>query len=314
MRRALVIGIDDYPGAPLSGCKADAEAVAALLRRNADDSPNFDVRCITDPQDVGRTDLRDLMADTFRDPADAALLFFAGHGAVTGLGGYLVTPDVTTYGDGVPLTDVLTTLRASQAGDKIVLLDCCFSGAFGQVPAAGPADVGLPDNTAVLTASLATQPAEERANRGVFSSLVCAALDGGAADVLGKVTVASVYAYADEILGPWDQRPTFKANLTTLLPLRTASESVPRPVLRRLPGWFPTDDHEMPLDPSYEPDAEPDHPEHEAVFAQLQKCRAAKLVEPVGEEHMYYAAIRSTSCCLTELGRLYWRLANDGRI
>ncbi|HWD75955.1 MAG TPA: caspase family protein [Solirubrobacteraceae bacterium] len=314
MRRALVIGIDEYPGAPLSGCKADAEAVASLLRRNADDSPNFDVRCITDPAELGRAALRDLVSDTFRDPADAALLFFAGHGAVTGLGGYLVTPDVSTYGDGVALADVLATVRTSRADDKVVLLDCCFSGAFGLVPAAGQAEVGLPENTAVLTASLATQPAEERANRGVFSSLVCAALDGGAADVLGKVTVASVYAYADEILGPWDQRPTFKANLTTLLPLRVATESVPRPVLRRLPEWFPTDDHEMPLDPSYEPDAEPRHPEHEEIFGQLQKCRAAKLVEPVGEEHMYYAAIRSTACRLTELGRLYRRLAGDGRI
>jgi caspase domain-containing protein len=314
MRRALAIGIDDYPGAPLYGCAADAEAVASLLRRNADDSPNFDVRCVTDPSWLGRTDLRDLVADAFRDPAEAALFFFAGHGAVTELGGYLVTPDATTYGDGVSLVELLAIIRNSPVGHKAVLLDCCFSGAFGQVPAVGTADAGLPDNTAVLTASLATQPAEERAERGVFSSLVCAALEGGAADVLGKVTVASTYAYADQILGPWDQRPTFRANLTTLLPLRVAQESVPRPVLRRLPEWFPDEDHEMPLDPSYEPDAEPRHSMHEQIFGELQKCRASKLVEPVGEEHMYYAAMNSKSCRLTELGRLYWRLANDNRI
>lgn len=314
MRRALVIGIDDYPTAPLSGCKADAEAIAALLRRNADDSPNFDVRCITNPAELERTALRDLIGETFRDPADAALLFFAGHGAITEFGGSFVTPDVNTYGDGVSLTDVLAVLQNSPVGQKIVLLDCCFSGAFGRVPAAGPGEVGLPSDTAVLTASLATQPAEERADRGVFSSLVCAALEGGAADVLGKVTVASTYAYADEILGPWDQRPTFKAHLTTLLPLRIARESVPREILRRLPEWFATDDHEYALDPSYEPDADPDDPEHEQIFGQLQKCRAAKLVEPIGEEHMYYAAINSTGCRLTKLGRLYWRLARDHRI
>lgn len=29
---------------------------------------------------------------------------------------------------------------------------------------------------------------------------------------------------------------------------------------------------------------------------------------------MYYAAINSTGCRLTELGRLYWRLARDHRI
>ena len=314
MRRALVIGIDEYPTAPLSGCRADAQAVAALLRRNADDSPNFDVRCISDPAVLARTALRELVADTFRDPAEAALLFFAGHGAITEFGGALVTPDATSYGDGVSLADVLTALQGSPVGQKIVLLDCCFSGAFGNVPATGQAEVGLPPNTAVLTASLASQPAEERADRGVFSSLVCAALEGGAADVLGKVTVASTYAYADEILGPWDQRPTFKANLTTLLPLRTARESVARDILRRLPDWFPAGEHEYPLDPSYEPDAEPNHPENEQIFGQLQKCRAAKLIEPVGEEHMYYAAMNSKGCRLTQLGRLYWRLARDDRI
>jgi hypothetical protein len=53
------------------------------------------------------------------------------------------------------------------------------------------------------------------------------------------------------------------------------------------------------LDRSFESTAEPSHPEHEAIFAILQKCRAAKLVEPVGEQHMYYAAMNSKSCRLT---------------
>jgi hypothetical protein len=314
MRRALVIGIDDYPDAPLTGCAADANAVTALLQRHADGSPNFQVRCLTDADVLGRTELRDLIAETFRDPADAALFFFAGHGAVTELGGYLVTPDVTTYGDGVTLADVLSILRQSPVGQKVVILDCCFSGAFGHVPAVGSADAGLPLNTAVLTASLATQTADERADRGVFSSLVCAALEGGAADVLGKVTIPSCYAYADEILGPWDQRPTLKANFTTLSPLRVALPSVAPSTLRQLPQWFAAPDAEMPLDPSYERDAEPNDPEREQIFAQLQRCRAAKLVEPVGAEHMYHAAINSTGCRLTPLGRLYWRLAEDDRI
>jgi hypothetical protein len=68
------------------------------------------------------------------------------------------------------------------------------------------------------------------------------------------------------------------------------------------------------LDPSFEPDVEPHDPEHEAIFAQLQKCRAAKLVEPVGEEHLYFAAIRSKACRLTPLGHYYWRLAREARV
>lgn len=68
------------------------------------------------------------------------------------------------------------------------------------------------------------------------------------------------------------------------------------------------------LDPSYEPSELPSHPEHETIFAQLQKCRAVKIVEPVEEDHLYHAAIRSKSCRLTALGRHYWRQAREGHI
>jgi hypothetical protein len=44
-----------------------------------------------------------------------------------------------------------------------------------------------------------------------------------------------------------------------------------------------------------------------------QRYRAATLVDPVGEEHMYYAAMNSTSCQLTPLGRHYWHMAEERR-
>jgi len=84
--------------------------------------------------------------------------------------------------------------------------------------------------------------------------------------------------------------------------------------LRRLPEIFPTPDYDFTLDPSYEPKAEPKDPEHEAVFAILQRCRAAKVVEPVGAEHMYFAAMQNESCRLTPLGKHYLRMANQVRL
>jgi hypothetical protein len=90
---------------------------------------------------------------------------------------------------------------------------------------------------------------------------------------------------------------------------------VPPEDLRRLTDWFPSPDHELGLDPSYEPTEDPQNEEHEQIFGRLQKLRAAKLVEPSGsEEHMYYAALNSGSCRLTQLGQLYWRLVSGGRI
>ena len=38
------------------------------------------------------------------------------------------------------------------------------------------------------------------------------------------------------------------------------------------------------------------------------------LVVPVGETHMYYAAMNSKSCKLTALGVHYWNLVKNNRI
>lgn len=150
----------------------------------------------------------------------------------------------------------------------------------------------------------------------MFSSHLEGVLDGGAADVLGHVTVAGLYAYLSECFGAWEQRPTVKTNVDRLHDLRRCKPSVSLQTLRRLTTWFPTADHEFPLDPSYEPDKSrsqlPPHPEHEAIFEQLQVCRANKLVEPVGDQHMYYAAMNGLRCRLTPLGRHYWQMSSRG--
>ena len=47
MKKALVVGIDDYPSSPLSGCVNDAVAIANTLEKNGDGSPNFSIRILT---------------------------------------------------------------------------------------------------------------------------------------------------------------------------------------------------------------------------------------------------------------------------
>ena len=43
-RRALVIGIDDYPFSPLAGCVSDAVKIGRLLEKHSNDRPNFQVK------------------------------------------------------------------------------------------------------------------------------------------------------------------------------------------------------------------------------------------------------------------------------
>jgi uncharacterized caspase-like protein len=316
MRRALVVGIDHYPQAALAGCVNDARTMAALLARNADGSPNFSVRELTsDSTRITRAVLKRAVSELFEhDEADVALLYFSGHGTENNLDGYLVTVDAAAYDEGLSLTDVLTLANNSKAREVVLILDSCMSGHLGQPPVTGATQLHLREGVSILTASRAGQVSVESRGRGLFTELVAGALEGGAADVLGLVTAASIYAYVEQALGPWEQRPLFKAHLSKLVTLRVAQPAVSPDFLRALGTLFPSVDHQYLLDRSYEPTEKPDHPEHEGIFLNLQKCRAAKLVEPVGEEHMYYAALNNKACQLTPLGRLYWRLVRDGRL
>lgn len=320
IKAAVLVGIDHYVGAPLAGCVNDAQRMATLLEKNEDGSPNFGCRLMLSAMPanvplVTKAELKKQVKNLFERKVDVALFFFAGHGTADNLGGYLVTQDAKQYDEGLSMNDVLTMANASPAAERIIILDCCQSGVFGQVPAVNNA-VELREGVSILTACRDSEVALEPGAGGLFTSLIAAALEGGAAEICGKVTVAGVYAYADEVLGVFDQRPLFKAHVSKLVALRTCQPVILPEVLRQLPSatFFPKEDHELPLDPSFEPTAQPRHEEHERTFGHLQKMRAARLVEPVGAEHMYYAAMDSKSCRLTLLGRFYWRRAAGGKI
>lgn len=312
LRRGLLVGIDSYDNfSPLGGCVNDVGRLEQALSHHDDGSPNF--ACET--RDTASRDslLRDLES-CVGPGADVALFYFAGHGYAKANDVYLCTRDGTSVTPGVQMSEVLTTIGQSSVAEVIIILDCCFSGAAGGVPQLNSSAALLRSGLSILAASRGDQTAAETSDGGVFTTYLVAGLFGGAADVIGKVTVAGLYSYLSELFGPWDQRPTFKANIDRLHDLRLCNPAVPTDQLRRLTDVFTNFDDELPLDPSFEPDAEPHDPEHEAIFGLLQRCRAAKLVEPVGQDHMYYAAMESLSCRLTPLGQHYWRLATMDRI
>ncbi|MBN1349528.1 caspase family protein [candidate division KSB1 bacterium] len=319
MRRALIIGIDAYPNARLHGCVNDAQAMGEVLARNANGSKNFDCKLLTAGKiEIDEAALRYHIKELFSFPADVALFYFAGHGQFTTFGGYLVTQDIKRYDEGVPMDDLLKlanrATRKRIIQEVVIILDCCHSGLAGNAEEDDFSWAVLNEGVSILTASRGSQTADEIGGGGVFTGMVCAALDGGAADVTGKVTVASVYTYVDELLGAWEQRPMFKSHVSRLIPLRYCEPEVDLPILRKLSDYFEAADYEYPLDPSYEPDARPKHPEHEEIFAHLQKFRAAHLVVPVGEDHMYFAAMNKKSCKLTPRGQYYWDMIRKGQL
>ena len=84
--------------------------------------------------------------------------------------------------------------------------------------------------------------------------------------------------------------------------------------MKQIIELFPIIGEEFALDPEYEPESKKHVQKKMEKFAILQKYNRVNLVVPVGEKHMYCAAMNSKSCKLTDLGKHYWRLVKKGRI
>jgi uncharacterized caspase-like protein len=323
MRKALVIGINNYPNTELFGCINDASAFGNTLKTNGDGSPNFDVRLLTDVTTKG--DLKGHIKELFAGKCETALFYFSGHGLFDESGGgIIVTPDFKDNDEGVSMDDILHIANESKAQNRVIILDCCHSGSFGSPQLTGGRSAQIGEGVSILTASKSDEASVEVNGHGIFTNLLLDAMQGGAADLRGHITPGSIYSYIDQALGPWDQRPVFKTNITRFTSLRTVTAQVSPDIFRNLNKYFTAPEDHFQLDPSFEFTNDPKI-EHEfvepyadaknvSVFKDLQKLTSVGLIVPVDEQHMYFAAMNSKSCKLTALGFHYWRLVKDKRI
>ncbi|WP_123343808.1 caspase family protein [Pseudomonas brassicacearum] len=328
-KKALVIGIDDYPEYALRGCVKDAVSVSRLLDSHGNGDPNFNViELLSSEQSITYGLMLDSIKKLFTGDADVALLYFAGHGIIdeSTNHGFLVSQDGRDPGWGVPLSQILGLANAAYPKIKssVIVLDCCHSGKFGEsdkIGANGSAEIGT--GVTILTACHRNEAAIEGQSGGVFTELLIDGLSGGCADIRGHITPAAIYSYVDQTLGSWEQRPIYKANVQSFITLRKVANKVPDDVLRKLPLYFDSRSSIYKLDPSYEPDRKnipeefrdlPINEENVRIFKELQLLNRHGLIIPDGAEHMYYAAINSQGCKLTALGAHYRKLAEMKRI
>lgn len=325
MRKALIIGLDKYKVIPaLKGCVSDAYSIKSVLEHHGDGKINFaDPRLLVSSEGntVTKSELKKLIRDLFSGESEIALLYFAGHGFSNDTGGYLCAEDSSDGEDGLPVSEIMILANKSKAKNKVIILDSCFSGEIANNPNFS-AMAEIKEGTTILTAATSEQYAmeneDEDGTSGLFTDLLVDALRGSAANLLGEITPGSVYAHIDQSLGPWSQRPVFKTNVQTFISLRNVSPLVEIDDLRKLTDFFISIDYRLPLDPSFEPDrnqeqiddpkiAKPNQ-ENVLIFDLLQKFVKVNLVKPVGEKHMFYAAMNSQSCELTVLGQHYYKL------
>lgn len=324
-RKALLIGIDDYPCPnALKYCVNDCNALEELLRENddADNSPNFDITRIDNCPNVAIANaaIKKLFED---DNVGTALFYFAGHGFIDANGqGEIVFPDNstdrTTIYHGIRMDDIMKIVSKSTIKNKILILDCCHSGKIAN-------DVNneawLPNGCAILASCRTDQNsiASSSVAHGIFTEMLIQALNGEASDFLGDITIGSIYAYVDRCLWAFEQRPIFKSNISSFISIRNVMP--PLPIRRMKEGLrlFKDVNDDFKLTPKHEfstyeePEKAKDYDECK-TFGLLQDLQRIGFVEPVGEKFMYYAAINSKSCHLTTTGKNYWNLLKKNKI
>ena len=309
MRRALIVGINDYPNTSLAGCVSDAANMERVLRRHADLSPNFECRVLTaPPREITRPALREEITKLLNSPAEVAFLHFSGHGVITDVGGFLVTQDASRYDEGMPMQDVLTLANQSPVTSVVITLDCCHSGAFGEIPALTGTEVVLREGISVIASCGRDELAIEGESGGVFTSLVVETLEGAGAGVLGDVTPASVYTYLDTALGAWDQRPLFKLHVSKLTTLRWCEPRIDLEILRLLPDVFSDPGDEVSLLATL---SETLSVVRDAVHS-ISSLEGGGLIERAKSSSSLDAL--PDLFRLTSLGRLYRRLVQENKI
>ena len=214
VRLALVVATSTYIDPGLRRLRAPARDAADLAQVLADPGiGGFTVTTVIDqPAQQIRLAVEDFLAD--RGTGDLLLVYLSCHGKVDPYRRlYFAAADTRLDrlgSTGVESAWVLDQLEHCRARRQVLILDCCFSGAFAH-GAKGEADLDLQDRflgqgrgRAVLTASTATEysfegePTDAATPAGsVFTAALVQGLRTGAADLDhdGHVSVDDAYAY-----------------------------------------------------------------------------------------------------------------------
>jgi len=325
MRKALVIGINGYHDAELNVCVDDAICVGQLLEKHYDDSKNFEVKYLLD-NFATRAGIRSSIRTLFKNDDDVALLYFSGHGSDDDNDGFICTYDWGPDDLGISMAEILQFVNKSKCKNKIVLFDCCYSGAMGGASGIIGDQSVLSEGTVIMTASRKSEPSVIRGNEpnSLFTRLFVQGLEGAASDIFGETTPSSIYAFIDKSLGAWEQRPFFKSNVSSFISLRKNEPIMDLHTLKSSLDLFAQRDSVFNLDPSFEPTNTKGSKHYNIapyavkekceIFQLLLKCYKAGLVKPANLDSMYETAMQSNECVLTKLGQYYFDLYSEKKI
>ncbi|PPJ17542.1 hypothetical protein C5E44_13935 [Nocardia nova] len=223
MRRdAVIVGIDSYPNAPLSGCVKDASDVAECLAFN-----QFDYNCSTLTNgDATRSAILGVLGKFAYGDGEGGILvfYFAGHGQVLGDQGHLVTIDGAPHDPGISLAHLGQLMESASATYRhvIAILDSCHSGSAFTWASSRPLKAGdvdrdlrsVNESRCILAACRPEQAALEYGDSGgLFTTTLVSGLLGDASNERGEMTILNLYEYICGNLEETGQTPVFKGDI-----------------------------------------------------------------------------------------------------
>lgn len=213
---ALLIGISEYqPGLnALPGAVQDIKAMQRVLQHSEmGDFANADITVLENPR---RQKMEEAIETLFsgRQKDDLVLLYFSGHGIKDESGRlYLATSQTRKHPKGELIQTTATAaslihgmMENSRSRRQVIILDCCFSGAFAEgMKAKDDNSVDIKnqlggEGRAVLTSSTSTQYSfeQEGADLSVYTRYIVEGIEKGAADTDndGMISVDELHEYA----------------------------------------------------------------------------------------------------------------------
>lgn len=210
---ALLIGISEYPKglAPLPAATQDVTAMERVLKNP--ELGNFDnVECLLNPR---QSEMAQRIERWFgeRQENDLALLFFSGHGVkderrklyfaasnTEKVGGKLIRSTA------LAASNVHDFIRFGRCKQQVVILDCCFSGAFGDVLLAkDDGEIALEEQLGaegrvVLASTSSVDYSFEEKDSGlsIYTRYLVEGIEKGAADIGGDgwISVDELHQFA----------------------------------------------------------------------------------------------------------------------
>ncbi|MEH2205953.1 MAG: caspase family protein [Nostoc sp.] len=213
---ALLIGVSEYEaGLPLvPTADKDVKAMQRVLQNPLLGS--FDqVEALVNPDLMTmQIAIQKLFADCKKD--DLTFLFFSGHGITDDHDGRLYLATRSTRKDAfhstaVPANFVQDIMKRSPSRQQVVILDCCYSGAFAVDWQAKSTCEGC----ALLASSTAARQSFEAEEAGIYTHYIVEGIETGAADrdKNGLISIDELHEYAKEKVQAI--RPTMKPEIQT---------------------------------------------------------------------------------------------------